>query len=182
MKKAILTTTSLLFLLIGNIAYAGESAVSPITEAEVHEAQKIWGDGIVAIGNAFTNKEDYKTVATNHVNTLYAYDAGTVLFKPTKAAEQQFRLSKTDAISYFVTGVVSEDKGFALQPWSAVRFENAGIITDTDSAIAMGNYFFTDANTGKEAKVEFTFGYVRGENGNLLINVHHSAFPYNPSK
>jgi hypothetical protein len=81
----------------------------------------------------------------------------------------------------FVTGVVPEDHGFALQPWSAVRFENAGIIIDADSAVAMGNYFFTDANTGKEAKAEFTFGYVRGTDGKLLINVHHSAFPYQPS-
>ena len=178
MKKAILTTTSLVFLLASHTAYA--EAPSPITEAEVIEAQKVWGAGIVAIGNAFTNKEDYAALAANHVDTLYGYDEGTVLFKPTKAAEQQFRLSETDAVSYFVKGVVSEDKGFALQPWSAVRFENAGIVIDSDSAVAMGNYFFTDANTGKEAKVEYTFGYVRSEDGNLLINVHHSAFPYNP--
>ncbi|MCV6638219.1 hypothetical protein [Candidatus Albibeggiatoa sp. nov. NOAA] len=182
MKKAILTTTSLLFLLAGNATYAGESAVSPITEAEVLKAQKTWGDGIVAIGNAFTNKEDYKAIAANHVDTLYGYDEGTVLFKPTKAAAQQFRLSESDALSYFVSGVVPEDNGFALKPWSAVRFENAGIIIDADSAVAMGNYFFTDANTGTEAKVEFTFGYVRGEDGQLLINVHHSSFPFNPSK
>ncbi len=185
MKKAILTIISLLFFLMGSVAYAVESTIptqpKPITEAEVQEAQKIWGDGIVAIGNAFTHKEDYKALAANHVDTLYAYDEGTVLFKPTKAAAQQFRLSEPDAISYFVTGVVPEDRGFALQPWSAVRFENAGILIDTDSAVAMGNYFFTDANTGKEAKAEFTFGYVRGEDGELLIDVHHSAFPYHPS-
>jgi hypothetical protein len=88
MKKTILTTTSLLFLLVGSVACAGESTIptkpKPITEAEVHEAQKIWGDGIVAIGNAFTNKEDYKALAATHVDTLYAYDEGTVLFKPTK--------------------------------------------------------------------------------------------------
>jgi len=177
MKKTILTITS---LLLGSVACAGESTIptKPITEAEVHEAQKIWGDGIVAIGNAYTKKGDYKALATTHVDTLYAYDEGTVLFKPTKAAALQFRLTKPEAISYFVTGVVPEDHGFALQPWSAVRFENAGIIIDSDSAVAMGNYFFTDANTGKETKVEFTFGYIRGADGKLLINVHDSAFPY----
>jgi hypothetical protein len=185
MKKTILTITSLLFLLVGSIACAFESTIptkpKPITEAQVHEAQKIWGDGIVAIGNAYTKKGDYNALATTHVDMLYAYDEGTVLFKPTKAAAQQFRLTKPEAISYFVTGVVPEDHGFALQPWSAVRFENAGIIIDQDSAVAMGNYFFTDANTGFEAKVEFTFGYVRDADGKLLINVHHSAFPYQPS-
>ncbi len=161
---------------------SGAASAQAITEAEVLEAQKIWGDGIVAIGQAYSNGGDYKALAAGHVDTLYGYDEGTVLFKPTKAAAQQFRLTEEDAVSYFVTGVVEEDKGFALQPWTAVRFENAGIIIDADSAVAMGNYFFTDAGTGQEAKVEYTFGYVRGAGGDLLINVHHSAFPYKPAQ
>ena len=151
-----------------------------IVEREVMEAQKIWGEAIVAIGEAYTQKEDYKALAEEIVDTLYGYDEGVVLFKPTKASEKQFRLTKEEAVSYFVTGVVSEDRGFAIQPWSKVRFENAEIIINGDSAIAMGNYYFTDANTEKEAKVEFTFGYFKDENGKLLINVHHSSFPYKP--
>jgi len=153
---------------------------SGIVEREVMEAQKIWGEAIVAIGEAYTQKKDYKALADETVNTLYGYDEGVVLFKPTKASEKQFRLTKEEAISYFVTGIVPEDGGFAIQPWSKVRFENADIIINGDSAVAMGNYYFTDANTGKEAKVEFTFGYFKDENGKLLINVHHSSFPYKP--
>ncbi len=156
----------------------GARAADPITEAEVLAAQETWGSGIVAIGNAYTDGADFAAVAAEHVDTLYAYDEGVVLFKPTKAAFQQFRLTETDALSYFVGGDISEDSGFALQPWTAVRFENAGMIIDGDSATAMGNYYFTDAGTGAEAKVEYTFGYVRGPDGNLLITVHHSAFPY----
>jgi len=114
------------------------------------------------------------------VDKLYAYDEGTVLFKPTRAAADQFRLEEDEAVSYFVSGVVPEDHGFAIQPWSKVRFENSGIIIDSDSAIAMGNYFFTDAKTGKEAKAEFTFGYKKDDSGKMLITVHHSSFPYNP--
>ena len=151
-----------------------------IVETEVMEAQKIWGEAIVAIGDAYTQKKDYKALAEETVNTLYGYDEGEVLFKPTKASEKQFRLTKEEAISYFVTGIVPEDRGFAIQPWSKVRFENADIIINGDSAIAMGNYYFTDANTGEEAKVEFTFGYFKDENGKLRINVHHSSFPYRP--
>lgn len=191
MKNPLSTKTGALLLLTISIVagIADCAAKTPknsiptrsITEAEVRQAQKNWGDGIVAIGNAYTKKRDYKALATSLVDRLYAYDEDTVLFKPTKAAAQQFRLTEPDAISYFVTGGVPEDHGFALQPWSAVRFENAGIVIDADSAVAMGNYFFTDANTGKEVKAEFTFGYVRGTDGNLLINVHHSAFPYQPS-
>ncbi len=153
---------------------------SGIVEREVMEAQKIWGEAIVAIGEAYTQKEDYKALAEKVVDTLYGYDEGVVLFKPTKASEKQFRLTKEEAVSYFVTGIVPEDRGFAIQPWSKVRFENADIIINGDSAVAMGNYYFTDANTGKEAKVEFTFGYFKDENGKLRINVHHSSFPYRP--
>ena len=149
-----------------------------IVEREVVEAQKIWGEAIVAIGEAYTQKKDYKALAEETVDTLYGYDEGAVLFKPTRASEKQFRLTKEEAVSYFVTGIVPEDRGFAIQPWRKVRFENAEIIIDNDSAIAMGNYYFTDANTKKEAKVEFTFGFFKDENGKLRINVHHSSFPY----
>ncbi len=42
----------------------------------------------------------------------------------------------------------------------------------------MGNYFFTPEGAIDEVKVEFTFGYVRDEDGNLRINVHHSSLPH----
>ena len=121
---------------------------------------------------------NYEALAADTVDKLYAYDEGTVLFKPTKASDEQFRLSEAEAVSYFVTGIVPEDHGFAIQPWSAVRFENAGVILDCNSAIVMGNYYFTDTDTGEEAKAEFTFGYRRDVTGDLLINLHHSSFPH----
>ena len=71
-----------------------------------------------------------------------------------------------------------EDKGFAINPWTKVRFENNAIILEENRAIAMGNYFFTDLD-GNEAKVEYTFGYKLIE-GQLKIDLHHSSFPYNP--
>ncbi|MEO0802543.1 MAG: hypothetical protein AAFY57_09750 [Cyanobacteria bacterium J06642_2] len=168
-------------ILAGVFLMGGPAIARTITEAEVNEAQKVWADGIVEIGKAYLNSGDYKGLAAEHVDTLYGYDEGAVLFKPTKAASDQFRLTEDEAVSYFVGGMVSEDTGFALQPWSAVRFENADVITDSDSAVAMGNYYFKDAKTNQEVKVEYTFGYVRGADGNLLINVHHSALPYNPT-
>jgi len=73
---------------------------------------------------------------------------------------------------------LEEDHGFALQPWSKVRFENEDFLLMTDYAIAMGNYYFTDAHTGKEVQVEFTFGYIKNSNEDLLINLHHSSLPY----
>lgn len=166
---------------IGILLMGGPAIAQPITEADVEEAQKVWAEGIVGIGNAYLNGGDYEELAEEHVDTLYGYDEGAVLFKPTKASADQFRLTEEEALSYFVGGTVEEDTGFALQPWTAVRFDNADIIIDKDSAVAMGNYYFTDGKTGKEVKVEYTFGYVRGDDGQLLINVHHSALPYNPT-
>lgn len=149
-----------------------------IVEREVLEAQKIWADAIVAIGEAYTQKKDYRALAEKVVDTLYGYGNGLVLFKPSMASESPFRSTREEAISYFVTGIVPEDLGFAIRPWRKIRFENVGIIIDGGSAVVMGNYFFTDANTEKEAKVEYTFGYFKGEHGKLRINLHHSSFPY----
>ena len=40
-----------------------------------------------------------------------------------------------------------------------MRFSNAGTILEESSALAMGNYFFTDQDDN-EVKVEYTFGYI----------------------
>ena len=102
-----------------------------------------------------------------------------MLFKPTKASEKEFRLTPGEAYSYFVTGQEVEDKGFALHPWTKVRFDNKAFVVDGDTAFSMGNYYFTDAKTGEETKVDFTFGYNRDLLGNMRINLHHSSLPYN---
>ncbi|WP_197409553.1 phosphoribosyl-AMP cyclohydrolase [Erythrobacter sp. YT30] len=156
-----------------------QSAPAAITTEEVEAAQRAWGDGIVAISAAHTEGSDYVATARNHLDTLYNYDNGMVLFKPTLAAEDQFRGTYDEALSYFVKGMRAEDSGFAIKGWTAVRFENEGIVTDDDNAMAMGNYYFTGAD-GSVTKVEYTFGYVRDEDGNLKINTHHSSMPFAP--
>merc|ERR1712194_59899 len=83
------------------------------------------------------------------------------------------------ALSYFVAtnNAAPEDKGFAIKGWTAVRFVNVDVIISGSTAMAMGNYFFTDPN-GTEAKVEYSFGYFLDAQGHLLINLHHSSMPY----
>lgn len=156
-----------------------QTGKSPITKQEIIQAQKAWGDGLVSIGKAYTDKKDYKKVATKLINDLYAYQLGDVLFKPTKAFEKPFRLTKEGAISYIVGGDKNflEDKGFALEPWINVRFENAAIFIHDNYAVAMGNYFFTPKK-GKTIKVEYTFGYIKDKDGKLRINLQHSSLPY----
>ncbi|MAC63068.1 MAG: hypothetical protein CMC03_04655 [Flavobacteriaceae bacterium] len=150
-----------------------------ITKEQVLEAQKLWGDGVVKIGSLKQSRTECEEYASNFLDNRYAFDQGNVLFKPTKCEIEQFRPTKIEALSYFIAGeerACNEDKGFAIQPWTKVRFENAGFILEDNRAIAMGNYFFTDLN-GNEAKVEYTFGYKLIE-GVLKIDLHHSSFPF----
>ena len=161
-----------------NVSKLVKNKSGGISREDVINAQKAWGYGIVAIGKAYMNGEDYRALAAEIIDMLYGYDEGTVLFKPRKAVEEEFRLTKEEAISYFVQGIFCDDRGFALQPWSKVRFENAGVIVNYHYALAVGDYYFTDAHTGQEIKADFTFGYKKNESGQLLIDLHHSSFPY----
>ncbi|NCO02915.1 MAG: hypothetical protein GW903_01840 [Alphaproteobacteria bacterium] len=158
------------------------SAHAEITEAKVLEAQAKWSAGIEHISKTFIEKGDYKKAAEEHIDTLYAYDISKVLFKPTLASTDQFRETKEEALSYFVGGIIPEDKGFAIKPWKKVRWGEQQIIVHGTEAIAMGNYFFTPADSDIETKVEFTFGYMMDENGNLRINAHHSSLPFTPAE
>lgn len=153
-----------------------------ITKDQVMEAQEKWGNGVVKIGALKEKRTECEAFASSFLDDRYAFASSTVLFKPTKCEFEQFRPTKSEALSYFIAGedrACNEDKGFAIQPWTKVRFENTGIILEEKRAIAMGNYFFTDLN-GNEAKVEYTFGY-QLENGELKIDLHHSSFPYKAS-
>ena len=150
-----------------------------ITLDNIENVQKEWGDSLVKLGSLNSNKEACDHEAESLINRLYGYQNGTVLFKPTKAKDNQFRLTFEGAKSYFIgeNSDFSEDKGFALQPWINVRFENASVILNEKTATAMGNYFFTESN-GNIVKVEYTFGYFSDSNQDLRINLHHSSFPY----
>lgn len=149
-----------------------------MTRQHIDNAQQAWGNGIVAIADAHRDGGDYVGIARNHVETLYAYGLGSVLFKPTLAAIEQFRPTFEQALSYFVAsnGACPEDVGFAIKGWTNVRFENADVILNDTVALAMGNYFFTSPE-GDEVKVEYTFGYILDEVGRARINVHHSSMP-----
>lgn len=155
-----------------------------ITKDEIISAQKVWGDALIEIGKLKNKRAECEALTSEVIDRYYAFDLGSVLFKPTRAKEIQFRGTREGAFSYFIGGSDSfpEDTGFALQPWSKVEFDNAGgMIILEDYAVAMGNYIFTEAGTGDTKKVEYTFGYIKDANGGLKINLHHSSVPFTPS-
>ncbi|CAK9054968.1 unnamed protein product [Durusdinium trenchii] len=157
-----------------------------VSEEAVQKAQAAWASTIKDISKIYLDGGDYVAAAAKAAGDLYGYGHSEVLFKPTKAAEAQFRPSASDAMSYFVghdavEGGHSEDSGFAInggKGWSDVKFENHQTKLTGDLAIAMGNYYFTCAETGNQTKVEYTFGYKKTEDGKLRIFLHHSSVPY----
>ena len=166
------------------------NAPGAVTELEVIAAQDLWAASIKRISAAYLAKSDFVKIAGDAAGELYAYGHHDVLFKPTKAADFQFRPSAEEAMSYFIGGRHSgggydEDGGFAINAgkgFKEVVFENHQISLNGNTAIAMGNYSFTCATTSEVAKVEYTFGYKRCGDGKVRIFLHHSSMPYNPQK
>ena len=148
-----------------------------ITHHDIDNAQQAWGEGIVAIAKAHSEGGDYEGVARNHVETLYAYGMGDVLFKPTLAAVEQFRPTFDEALSYFVASnnACPRTRASPSRDGQVSDLKTQASSRET-TALAMGNYFFTTPE-GDEVKVEYTFGYMLDEVGALRINVHHSSMP-----
>ncbi len=149
-----------------------------IREEDVIEFQNKWANGIIGISKTFTNHGDYVNEARKFISNLYAYDSEKVLFKPTLAADTQFRLDKVSALSYFVGGNPDfiEDSGFAIKGWDSIKWENAGVIIINDCALCMGNYYF-GMNNERDLKVEYSI-VVKLIEGVLKIILHDSHFPY----
>jgi hypothetical protein len=167
---------SLIMLMLFTTTFA--HAQYGITIDEVKATQEKWGNGIVSIGEVFLAKGDHKQAALDHILDLYDYTQGTVLFKPTLAADIPFRPTVEGALSYFVGGnqAFPEDKGFAIAPWTNVRFDNHNIITYGMKAIAMGHYYFTNLS-GDEVKVEYTLGFLK-RGSDIKITIQDSSLPY----
>ena len=150
-----------------------------ITAEDIRAAQEMWGNAVVEIGAAGDNAYEVAKVAAK---SAYAFEIGPIMFKPTLAADQPFRPDLEGTLSYFVAGNSNyeEDKGFALRPWTKVRFDNHNIKMFGNKAIAMGHYYFTD-QSGEETKVEYTKGYVKTDDGRVLLFLQDSSLPYSPN-
>ena len=180
---------TILFALLFSAANAITEPTEPITEADVAAVQQEWSDSLISIGKHYTDGGDYQAVAKATLDKLYGYASGfDVLFKPTKAADVPFRPTAGEAMSYFVGGKAvdggyDEDGGFAInggKGFKEVVFDNHQVDLNGDTALAMGNYYFTCATTGDESKVEYTFGYQRCQDDKVRIFLHHSSVPYKP--
>ena len=100
-----------------------------INKKDVYESQKKWALGIINIGKAKNDFTHAQEITQEFLENQYDFKIGNVQFKPTKASLHQFRNDISSAMSYFIGENKSfdEDSGFALTPWSEVKFENDSI-------------------------------------------------------
>ena len=157
---------------------------SRITKAELAEARKAWGDGLVAISKAYDADgiEAARAVANEVLDTAYGYNMGEVLFKPTLASgEKTFRPTKEGALAYFVghNEDYPLDSGFGLKGWREVTSETSATFIAGDVAMWMGWVICTDKDGGV-TKVDKSWGYQKDAEGTLRIVQHHSSLPYQP--
>ena len=149
-----------------------------ITIEDILDFQRKWGNSIIKISDSYKKNNDYLNHTNNLIDSLYAYDSEEVLFKPTLASDNQFRLSRTGALSYFIGGndQFKEDEGFAIKGWTKIRWENAGFKIYSDIAVCMGNYFFSIDNS-EPLKVEFTI-VLKKIDDRLKLVLHDSHLPF----
>lgn len=159
------------------------AAPAPLTVQDVNAAQQAWCDALLSIAKTHAAGGDYETVAVGVLENNYNYDYGKVLFNPTLTfGEQTFRLDKEGAAAYFIGGnpKYPHDDGFALKPWVACRYTNAGndagVLIEDNIAITMGNVYLTDAK-GQETVVDKLWVFKRDPDGRLRIITHKSAIP-----
>ena len=153
-----------------------------ITKTEIADARTAWGNGLVAISEAFDDKgiEAARDLADGLLDRLYGFEFGPILFKPTlSGGARTFRTDKIGTLSYFVghNPEFPQDTGFGLKSWRDVRSETSAVFVEGEVAMWMGWVSFTDRN-GDVVKVDKSFGYRRAGDGSLKLVLHHSSLPY----
>jgi hypothetical protein len=182
MKKLIANRTFLSLSVAAAVMVFASQAAADITEAEVLAAQQAWGGAVVMLSEHYEDGgiDKARNSARDVIDAAYGYEMGPVLFKPTLAPiPQNIRTTSEGALAYFVghDDNFPEDDGFGIKGWTEVEFENAAIRLAGPVALTMGNVHFTHKD-GSVTTVDKSFGYQRGEDGNLRIVLHHSSLPF----
>ena len=140
----------------------------------IKEFLNSWKQGVIEIGKAYQEGADFKTLAEVFIEKHYAFSEVDILFKPTFTSEKVFRNTKADALSYFIRGDISEDKGFALKPWEAIEIDELNFLLEDNFLASMGTLLFKPFNEDEVTKVAFTFIFTE-INDSIKIKIHHSS-------
>ncbi|MBL6624221.1 MAG: hypothetical protein ISP44_04775 [Rhizobiales bacterium] len=144
-------------------------------QAKVLEFLKSWTDGVISIGKTYQRDGDFQEGAEFFLNTHYAFGENEVLFKPTFTKDVIFRNSFNQALSYFVSGSIPEDRGFAIRPWKKIELhDQPNLIIEGDVVVVMGALDFYHFESEVSSIVSFTF-VLKEYEGRFKIIVHHSS-------
>ena len=143
-------------------------------KTEVEDFLNSWTAGVLEIGIAYQGGDDYTARAKAFLETHYAFDSGEVLFKPTFTHDVVFRNNREDAFSYFVSGDIAEDAGFAIKPWEDIKASDVNLILEDNFCAVMGVLNLKLRNSENTTRIAFTFILVK-DNESLKIKVHHSS-------
>jgi hypothetical protein len=145
-----------------------------ITDKNITEFISSWRDGIILIQKAYIANNDYKKQARNFVDNHYLFNEELVLFKPTLTNDVVFRNTPDDAVSYFIGGKYSEDKGFALNDFEDIEIDEINTIIEKELIAVMGVFILKLKNTNDPLRIAFTF-ILKSTNSGLKIKIHHSS-------
>ena len=163
------------------IIFSVPIATNLMTSKNLAHARQAWGTALIDISTAYDTKgiPAAKEIAERVVDNAYGYNLGKVLFKPTLTSEEHtFRTTRAGALSYFVgQNPDFPDDGFALKGWREVEYESKAEFINDDIGAWMGIVTLTDKN-GNKTKVDKSWCYKKGQDGNLRIVLHHSSLPY----
>ena len=145
-----------------------------IGQDQVEDFLRSWKDGVIEIGIAYQEDNNYKDVAKGFIQTHYAFDVGDVLFKPTYTYDVIFRNNPESALSYFVSGNISEDSGFAIKPWEKITVSDVNFLIEYTFCAVMGILNLKPIDSINQTRIAFTFILIK-VNDRLKIKVHHSS-------
>ncbi|MDG2316979.1 MAG: hypothetical protein P8M36_08690 [Gammaproteobacteria bacterium] len=145
-----------------------------INSIEAEDFLNSWKEKILEIGIAYQEGHDYRGKAKAFIETHYAFGSGDVLFKPTVTSDVIFRNNFEDALSYFISGDISEDSGFAIKPREDNKLLEVNYTLEDNLCAVMGILNLRPFNSENKTNIAFTFILVK-DNHELKIKVHHSS-------
>jgi hypothetical protein len=184
MLKLIAQSLGAAFLIASCPSLAAQPALvdRTITLKNVSDAQQAWCNALVDISSVYAKEGQAaaKKLAEKVLDSAYGYQLGTVAFKPTLTVNPQtFRTSRAGALAYFVGGdsAFPKDTGFGLKDWTKCESTNAAVLLLGNYANSMGKVKLTDKK-GNVTTVDKTWGWVKDDQGQMRIVLHHSSLEF----
>jgi len=145
-----------------------------INKEQIDSFLNSWAEGVLAIGKYYLENENFTQRALIFIEKHYAFNHGSVMFKPTFTKEKIFRNDKKSALSYFVGGEMTEDSGFAIKPWESIELAEVNYLTENNFSAVMGTLHLKPFDSENISVIAFTFVLEKYDDS-IKIKVHHSS-------